>query len=45
MSRARTVACISISYLSKLVATAVVILAVGEAVNLADLWIEARKDG
>jgi hypothetical protein len=41
--QARTIACISFSYVTKIIAVAVIILALGETVNAIDLWIEARK--
>lgn len=41
--QARTIACLGFSYVTKIAAVAVLLFAVGEAVNATDMWLQARK--
>lgn len=43
--QARTIACIGTCYVTKLAAAAVLLFAFGEAVNVASMWRQARKEG
>lgn len=41
--QSRTLACLGFSYVTKIAAVAVLLFAVGELVNAADMWIESRR--
>lgn len=45
MTQARTIACIGTSYVTKIIAVALLIFAAGELVNLYDLTKQARREG